>query len=611
MSASPARSQWLDWRLPLLTLAILLIVILPTLLLQQLFASALNASAWLTHTHQVESQVNALTVELRESEESAMVLAMGVEVPRARERLKAAPANLESMLARLETLTRDNAATQVRLGRLREILGRRIALAGELPHAASTRRGEIVNQLAFQYASHPLLQEILSQERALQAVRARQFEERREQVKWLSWGAMGLQLLLLALITLLLGRQIGSRLSAEQATWRADARASAVLQTVREPIVLLDAQQHVLMHNAAFAELYELDEDDAARSHPSLRQINAAWDDEVVRQRLADVLARGRELWDYEVQQETVGGMTRVLLLNARRMSLPDRSDDAVLMTLSDVTTQKASQQRIIDLNRQLEGKVEQVSDVNRELEAFSYSVSHDLRAPLRHISGFADKLTRHMGDAADERSRHYLQVIGDSARRMSSLIDDLLVYSRLGRSALRLQAVDMQSLVSDTRAMLDANVSADKHALPLRVEWDIQPLPILVGDENMLRQVWQNLLGNAVKYSGKREVARVEVGYALDDEGHHHFWVKDHGAGFDMAYAGKLFGVFQRLHKSSEYPGTGVGLASVRRVLSRHGGRVWAEAEPEQGATFHFVIPNAHDGVQQLRAPTPSEFLS
>ncbi|MET1025119.1 MAG: ATP-binding protein [Pseudoxanthomonas sp.] len=611
MSASPARSQWLDWRLPLLTLAILLIVILPTLLLQQLFSSALNASAWVTHTHQVESQVNALTVELRESEESAMVLAMGVEMPRARERLKAAPANLESMLAQLETLTRDNAATQVRLGRLREILSRRIALAGELPHAASARRADILNQLAFQYASHPLLQEILSQEGALQAVRARQFEERREQVKWLSWGAMGLQLLLLALITLLLGRQIGSRLSAEQATWRADARASAVLQTVREPIVLLDAQQHVLMHNAAFAELYELDEDDAARNHPSLRQINAAWDDEVVRQRLADVLARGRELWDYEVQQETVGGMTRVLLLNARRMSLPDRSDDAVLMTLSDVTTQKASQQRIIDLNRQLEGKVEQVSDVNRELEAFSYSVSHDLRAPLRHISGFADKLTRHMGDAADERSRHYLQVIGDSARRMSSLIDDLLVYSRLGRSALRLQAVDMQSLVSDTRAMLDANVSADKHALPLRVEWDIQPLPILVGDENMLRQVWQNLLGNAVKYSGKREVAQIAVGYGLDEEGHHHFWVKDNGAGFDMAYAGKLFGVFQRLHKSSEYAGTGVGLASVRRVLSRHGGRVWAEAEPEQGATFHFVIPNAHDGVEQLRAPTPSEFLS
>lgn len=196
------------------------------------------------------------------------------------------------------------------------------------------------------------------------------------------------------------------------------------------------------------------------------------------------MLARGRELWDYEVQQLTRGSVQRTLLLNARRMALPDGGDDAVLMTLSDVTTQKTSQQRIIDLNRQLEGKIEQVSDVNRELEAFSYSVSHDLRAPLRHVSGFADKLARHLGEDTDERSRHYLQVIGDSARRMSALIDDLLVYSRLGRVVLRLQAVDMQSLVAETRSMLDAQVSADKHALPLRVDWDIDPLPILVGDE-------------------------------------------------------------------------------------------------------------------------------
>lgn len=308
---------------------------------------------------------------------------------------------------------------------------------------------------------------------------------------------------------------------------------------------------------------------------------------------MADVMARGRELWDYEVQQ-TTGDITRTLLLNARRMPLPDRDDEAVLLTLSDVTAQKAAQQRIVDLNRQLEGKIEQVSEVNRELEAFSYSVSHDLRAPLRHVSGFADKLGRHLGEAADEKTLHYLQVIGDSSRRMSALIDDLLVYSRLGRSALRLQAVDMQSLVDETRAMLDADSSGGPDAPPHRVEWDIQTLPVLVADENMMRQVWLNLLGNAVKYSARREVARIQVGYEAQANGDHHFWVRDNGAGFDMAYAGKLFGVFQRLHKASEYPGTGIGLASVRRVLARHGGRVWAESEPDQGATFHFVIPAA-----------------
>jgi PAS domain S-box-containing protein len=619
MSVQSPASQWLNWRLPLLTLAVLLIVVLPTMLLQQLFVTALNASAWVTHTHRVEACVNALTVELRESEESSMALALGAGADagagaeRLELRLQAAPARIESMLNELERLTVDNATTQVRLGRLREILQQRLALAGELPTSAGARRQEILHQLIYLYPSHRLLQEILDRERSLQASRTEEFNQQRSLVKWVCWGAMAVQLLLLGIITMLLGRQVGHRLFAEQASSRADARASAVLQTVREPIALLDGQQRVLMYNAAFAELYGLDEQAQASGRPRLSEVSACWDDEVVRQRLSDVLSRGRELWDYEVQQDTAGGVSRVLLLNARRMALPDRADEAVLMTLSDVTAQKVSQQRIIDLNRQLEGKIEQVSDVNRELEAFSYSVSHDLRAPLRHVSGFSDKLTRHLGDAADERSRHYLQVIGDSARRMSSLIDDLLVYSRLGRSALRLQAVDMQSLVAETRAMLDANLDAgldaDRHALPQRVDWHIAPLPILVGDENMLRQVWQNLLGNAVKYSSKREVARIEVGYAMNGQGEHHFWVKDNGAGFDMAYAGKLFGVFQRLHKASEYAGTGIGLASVRRVVSRHGGRVWAEAAPEQGATFHFVVPGSQDNPPGTRSPPPSEF--
>jgi len=263
-----------------------------------------------------------------------------------------------------------------------------------------------------------------------------------------------------------------------------------------------------------------------------------------------------------------------------------------VLMTISDVSAQKATNQRIAELNRQLEGKVEQVSEVNRELEAFSYSVSHDLRAPLRHVAGFSDKLARHLNETADDKTHHYLDVIGNSARRMSQLIDDLLVYSRLGRSALRLQAVDMQSVVAETRAMLDAGAEARAP----RVDWRIAPLPILVADENMMRQLWGNLLGNAVKYSSRRDVAVVEVSHRMLDDGSHEFSVRDNGAGFDMAYASKLFGVFQRMHKPTEFAGTGIGLASVRRVLSRHGGRIWADSTPDAGATFHFTLPAALD---------------
>ena len=286
------------------------------------------------------------------------------------------------------------------------------------------------------------------------------------------------------------------------------------------------------------------------------------------------------------------------MLLSARRMVLPDSDDMAVLLTASDISAQKIHERQIRELNRQLEGKVEQVSDVNRELEAFSYSVSHDLRAPLRHIAGFADKLGRHIGDQADDKSSHYLEVISGSARRMSALIDDLLVYSRLGRSALRLQMVDVQSMVNDIRSMLDSNAHTENPEH--RIHWDIGHLPVVIADENMLRQVWLNVLGNAVKYSANVEPARVSVDYEMQDDGSHLFHITDNGAGFDMQYANKLFGVFQRLHAPSEFTGTGIGLASVRRVLSRHGGRIWAESEPGKGASFHFTLPATGDIANQ-----------
>ena len=366
------------------------------------------------------------------------------------------------------------------------------------------------------------------------------------------------------------------------------ANQHPVLDSVREPIVLIDGSQRVVMHNAAFAELYGVDED--ARGRPLTELGGGAWDNPDTLRRLHDVLARDRELWDYRLSQPTADGVERTMLINARRMPLPDRDDPVALITASDVTAQTISERQIRELNQQLEGKVEQVSDVNRELEAFSYSVSHDLRAPLRHIAGFADKLGRHLGENVDDKTTHYLGVIGSSAKRMSALIDDLLVYSRLGRNAMRLQSVDLQSMVNDVRAMLDSNAHAENPEH--RIAWSVAPLPIVVGDENMLRQVWMNLLGNAVKYSSGTEPARITVDVKRLDEGGYQFCVADNGAGFDMQYAGKLFGVFQRLHSANEFPGTGVGLASVRRVLGRHGGRIWAEAEPGNGATFHFTLP-------------------
>ncbi len=592
---------WDRWRLPALALAAAAIIVVPWLTLRKLQQDNDAAMAWVTHTQAVGVALQQLQADVRDVESAALTLSKGVDAPGLRERMAKAQ-DIPGRLAELGRLTRDNPEQLIRIGRIESMLDGRMALARELARAEpNTDQRELVQDMSTRYPIRGLVEELQASEQKLLAQRAEQASRQRRQTEFVSWSSLAVQLGLLGLVLWLLQRQIGRRLQAERQSLRAAGRAASVLQTVREPIVLLDRELRVQLHNPAFSELYDL-QDERADGMLLGDVGDGAWKDPVVRQRLADVLLRGRELWDFEHEQRTADGMVRYMLLNARRMPLPDSDDEVVLLTISDVTVQRAVQWRVEELNRQLEGKVAQVSEVNRELEAFSYSVSHDLRAPLRHVAGFSDKLTRHLGEEADEKSRHYLDVISSSARRMAALIDDLLVYSRLGRAAMRQQAVDMQSLVADTRAMLDANLKTDAEAgAPAhRVEWSIAPLPIVVADENMMRQVWLNLLGNAVKYSGNRDPAKIRVDYQAQPDGGHQFTVSDNGAGFDMAYAAKLFGVFQRLHKASDYPGTGIGLASVRRVLTRHGGRIWAEAEPDAGATFHFYLPPALDAVNQ-----------
>ena len=592
---------WDRWRLPALALAAAAIIVVPWLTLRKLQQDSEQAMAWVNHTQAVGVALQQLQADVRDVESAALTLSKGVDAPGLRERMARAD-EIPGRLAELGRMTRDNPDQLIRIGRIESMLEGRMTLARELARSEpNSDQRELVQDLSTRYPIRGLVEELQASEQKLLALRAEQAARQRKQTELVSWSSLMIQLALLGLVLWLLQRQIGRRLHAERQSLRSAARAASVLQTVREPIVLLDRDLRVQLHNPAFAELYGL-QDERADGLLLENVGDNAWQDPVVRQRLADVLSRGRELWDFEHEQRTADGVVRYMLLTARRMPLPDSDDEVVLLTISDVTMQRAVQLRVEELNRQLEGKVAQVSEVNRELEAFSYSVSHDLRAPLRHVAGFSDKLSRHLGDQADDKSRHYLDVISSSARRMAALIDDLLVYSRLGRAAMRQQAVDMQSLVADTRAMLDSNLQAEAEnsGHVHQVEWNIAPLPIVVGDENMIRQVWLNLLGNAVKYSGNREPAKIRVDYQQQPDGGHQFTVSDNGAGFDMAYAGKLFGVFQRLHKASDYPGTGIGLASVRRVLTRHGGRIWAEAEPDVGATFHFYLPPATDADKQ-----------
>ncbi|GFO68132.1 hypothetical protein GMLC_17110 [Geomonas limicola] len=252
---------------------------------------------------------------------------------------------------------------------------------------------------------------------------------------------------------------------------------------------------------------------------------------------------------------------------------------------IRDITAQKQSDAKIAELNEALRRQVDALAATNRELEAFSYSVSHDLRAPLRHIIGFVDLLNSRDISGLDDKSKHYLQVITQAAQRMGNLIDDLLSFSRMGRADLMKIQVDFDKLVRDIVRELTED------ARDRSIQWEIAQLPTVVGDAAMLRQVMVNLLANAMKFTRPRERARIEVGWEerLTEV---LFFVKDNGVGFDIRYVNKLFSLFQRLHSNEEFEGTGVGLANVQRIILRHGGRVWAEGSLEGGATFWFSLP-------------------
>lgn len=251
-----------------------------------------------------------------------------------------------------------------------------------------------------------------------------------------------------------------------------------------------------------------------------------------------------------------------------------------------------AYEEEIRALNAGLEARVtertEALQQANRELEAFSYSVSHDLRAPLRHISGFVEMLTDEAGASLSSEGRRYLDVISQSASRMGVMIDDLLAFSRAGRSEVRKVRLDLRQLVDETIGQMERDL-AGRH-----IDWRIGELPAINADRGLISLVLANLIGNAVKYSRKRDPAIIQIGIDATraQPGECVLFVRDNGIGFDMRYAHKLFGVFQRLHNDSEYEGTGIGLANVRRIVERHGGRVWAESTIDQGSTFYFTLP-------------------
>lgn len=263
---------------------------------------------------------------------------------------------------------------------------------------------------------------------------------------------------------------------------------------------------------------------------------------------------------------------------------------EALMVAFTEALNRRRAERKIGELNQELQDNVRQLEAANKELEAFSYSVSHDLRAPLRHITGFVELLNNRNSEALDEKSRHYLQVISNAAEKMGTLIDDLLSFSRMGRAELMRTRVELGPLVKEVIDDLKPQTEGR------RITWVVGQLPVVEGDAAMLRLVLMNYISNALKFTRTRPEAHIEIGAHTERPQEIQVFVRDNGVGFDMQYTAKLYGLFQRLHSTEEFEGTGVGLANVRRIIHRHGGRTWAEGVLGEGATFWFSLPRMEE---------------
>ncbi len=278
----------------------------------------------------------------------------------------------------------------------------------------------------------------------------------------------------------------------------------------------------------------------------------------------------------------------RTAELDARVVEVEKLNEDMSVV----MERMRASQEELESASRALQA-------MNRELDAFSYSVSHDLRAPLRHVDGFVRLLLEREEGRLDVTSTHYLQTVAESSARMGRLIDDLLAFSRTSRAGASFQCVDSNDVVRVARAEL-------LHLMEgRRIEWDVESLPPVLADRDLLRLVWQNLIANAIKYTAPRDVARIAIGTICTEDAEDAdmvtFFIRDNGVGFEQQYKDKLFGVFQRLHRADEFEGTGIGLATVKRIIHRHGGRVWAEGGVDRGATFFFSVKRAGEDANDI----------
>jgi len=535
------------------------------------------------HTHEVLSILSALYADVLDAAASRRGYALTGDEGHA-ERVRAAEQSIRSRLADLRRLTGDNPRQQARLGRLEPLVIQRIA---QIQGAIARRRQHPYDREEQAAATlegtretdeiRAALGGMFAEEQALLSQRAADVEASLRRTKWVIVLGSTTAGLLVAIASFLFHREFLQRERAEADLRRSEALYRAVLSQFPNGAVLLfdrdlryrlaegQGLQHVGLSKAGLEgrTIWEaLPAETSAAIEPAYRAALAG------QATSFEIPYGGRH---YSVHVSPLAGAPGETL--------------GMVVSL-DITARKQAQDDVLRLNAELERKVAEATAANQELEAFSYSVSHDLRAPIRHINGFVDMLRRRLGTGLDETAQRHLQTIARASRHMGELIDDLLAFSRMGRGELIQARVSLGSLAREVIEGLRPEMDGRS------IEWKVDGLPDVTGDPAMLRIVLTNLVGNAVKYTRPRTRALIEIGPAAGAPGEVVLFVKDNGVGFEMKYADKLFGVFQRLHRSEEFEGTGIGLATVRRIVHRHGGRTWAEASVDGGATFYVALP-------------------
>lgn len=356
---------------------------------------------------------------------------------------------------------------------------------------------------------------------------------------------------------------------------------ATVVKQSNDAIYIYDHEGKIISWNKGSEEIYGYSEKEAIEMKvwditPDYLKLQTK---EMINKIISD-----EKIKDIETQRITKQGKLIDVLLSASLIEDPTNAYKSIAINERDITQQKISDEQIKQLNIDLQNNIIQLKDINKELETFTYSVSHDLKAPLRHMNNFIEILKENVGDTLDAESNRYINIVADSSKKMGTLVEALLEFSKLGRKPVRKSEVDVEKMVKD---ILEKINNAITHNSIIK----INTLSSIQADYILLNQVWENLISNAIKYSSKKTEPMIEIGQ-IDQDNEIIYYIKDNGAGFNMQYSDKLFSVFERLHHSSEFEGTGVGLANVNKIITKHGGKVWAEAKVNEGATFFFSLP-------------------